>query len=43
MIEPKLPEHHDMSRATLRTLIESGERAAHEALPDLRALFARAT
>lgn len=43
MIEPKLPEHHDMFRATLKTLIESGERAAHEALPDLRALFARAT
>ena len=39
LIEPKLPEHHDMSKATLKALVDAGERAAFEALPKLRALF----
>jgi len=39
LIEPKLPEHHDMSKATLKALVDAGERAALEALPKLRALF----
>ena len=41
VIEPKLPKHHEMSAATLKALVEAGERAALEALPKLRALFAR--
>ncbi|MGH8708771.1 MAG: patatin-like phospholipase family protein [Burkholderiales bacterium] len=40
MIEPPIPEHHDMSPATLRSLLEAGERGATAALPDMRALFA---
>lgn len=40
MIEPHLPEHHDMSRDTLRALTDAGERAARAALPRLRAMFA---
>jgi NTE family protein len=40
MIEPNLPEHRDMSHATLKTLVEAGERAARDALPGLRKLFA---
>ena len=39
MIEPKLPEHHDMSQATLKSLVDAGERAALEAMPRIRALF----
>ena len=42
VIEPQLPEHHEMSAATLKTLVEAGERATLEALPKLRALFALA-
>ena len=42
VIEPKLPEHHDMSTVTLKALVEAGERAALEAMPKLRALFAAA-
>ena len=41
-IEPQLPEHHAMSAATLKALVQAGERAALEALPRLRALFAHA-
>ena len=41
-IEPQLPEHHAMSAATLKELVQAGERAALEALPKLRALFAQA-
>lgn len=41
-IEPKLPEHHDMRPATLKMLVEAGERAALEALPAMRALFSKA-
>ena len=41
MIEPRLPEHHDMSKTTLKALVDAGERAALEALPAMRALFAR--
>lgn len=39
MIAPNLPEYHDMSGATIRTLIEAGENAAERALPELRPLF----
>ena len=42
LIEPNLPEHHDMSAATLKALVDAGERSALEAMPRLRALFARA-
>ncbi|MEW6688015.1 MAG: patatin-like phospholipase family protein [Pseudomonadota bacterium] len=42
MIAPRLPEHHDMSKATLTSLVEAGERAALEAMPRIRALFAMA-
>ena len=41
VIEPKFPEHNDMTPMTLKKLVEAGERAALEALPKLRALFAR--
>jgi NTE family protein len=40
LIAPRFLEHHDMRPATLKALIESGERAANEALPKLKALFA---
>ena len=43
VIEPRLPEYNSMDAATLKMLVEAGERAALEALPGLRALFARAT
>ena len=42
LIEPRLPEHHDMSRATLKALVDAGERAALELLPAIRKLFLRA-
>lgn len=42
MIEPPIPEHNDMSMATLKSLVEAGERGAHEALPRIRRLFERA-
>lgn len=41
MIVPKLPEEHDMAKATLKSLVEAGERAALEAMPRIRALFAQ--
>ena len=41
LIEPNLPEHHDMSAATLKALVDAGERSALEAMPRLHALFAR--
>jgi NTE family protein len=40
VLEPRLPAHDDMSRATLKFLVAAGERAAQEALPALRRLFA---
>jgi NTE family protein len=40
VIAPQLPEHNDMGSATLKSLVEAGERTALEALPKLRALFA---
>ena len=43
VIAPELPKHNDMSRATLNSLIEAGERAATEAIPRIKALFARAS
>lgn len=42
VIAPQLPEHEDMKPATIRSLVEAGERGALEALPKLRALFAAA-
>jgi NTE family protein len=38
-IAPRLPEHDDMSRATLGALMDAGERAAEAALPALRRIF----
>lgn len=42
MIAPQLPEHHEMSRSTIRALVDAGERAALEALPKIRAMFGQA-
>ena len=42
VIEPKFPKHNDMTPMTLKKLVEAGERAALDALPRLRALYARA-
>jgi NTE family protein len=39
MIEPMIPEHHDMSARVIAQHLEAGERGALEALPQLRALF----
>lgn len=39
VIEPVLPEHNDMGPATLKALVDAGERTALEALPKLHALF----
>lgn len=39
MIEPRLPEHHDMSKQTLKALVDAGEQAVLDAMPRLRALF----
>jgi NTE family protein len=39
-LEPAIPGHHDMSQATLKSLIEAGERVARDALPALKKLFA---
>jgi len=39
-IEPPIPEHHDMLPATLKAMVEAGERGAREALPKLRQLLA---
>jgi NTE family protein len=41
LIEPNIPEHHDMSAATLKALVDAGERSVLAALPTLRTLFAR--
>jgi len=40
VIAPELPEHHDMSRATIEALIDAGERSANAALPKLKTLLA---
>ena len=39
MIAPELPEHHEMSGATIKAMIEAGEQAAEKALPQLRKLM----
>ncbi|MGE3376506.1 MAG: patatin-like phospholipase family protein [Vicinamibacteria bacterium] len=39
VLEPRLPEHDDMSKATLHALMDAGERAAMAALPALRRTF----
>ncbi len=41
IIDPPIPEHHDMEPATLKSIIATGERAATAALPALARLFAR--
>lgn len=38
-IEPPIPEHQNMSRATLRAMVEAGGRAATAVLPALRRLL----
>ena len=40
MIEPMIPEHHEMSARVVAEHLDAGERAALEALPRMRALFA---
>jgi len=40
-IEPQLPKHDDMKPATLDALVAAGRRAAIDALPELKRLFAR--
>ena len=42
LIAPALPEHNEMSSATITALMDAGERAANEALPKLRTIFKRA-
>lgn len=42
VIEPTLPHHGEMSATLLGELVRAGEQAAREALPALRARFARA-
>jgi NTE family protein len=39
-IEPRQPEHHDMTRTTLKVLVDAGARAATAVLPALRRLLA---
>ena len=41
LIEPNLPEHHDMSQQTVSALINAGERAARDALPALQQIFSK--
>ena len=40
-IEPKLPIHSDMSRATLDALVAAGRQAAADAMPVIKRLFQR--
>lgn len=40
MIDPRLPEHHEMSQGTIKALIDAGERATLEAMPAIRNLLA---
>lgn len=42
LIAPALPEHDEMSSATIAALMDAGESAANRALPTLRAIFTRA-
>jgi NTE family protein len=39
VIAPQLPKHDDMGPATLKALVEAGERSTLEAMPKLRVLF----
>ena len=39
VIAPQLPEHDSMEPATLKAMVDAGERAALEAMPRLRELF----
>lgn len=39
VIAPALPVHSEMSAATLKSLVDAGERAAQEAMPGLRKLL----
>lgn len=40
VLEPPIPPHNDMEPATLKAIVQAGERAAVDALPALRRLFA---
>ncbi len=40
-IQPKIPVHNEMGPATMKALIAAGEKAAEEAMPKIRTLFAR--
>lgn len=40
VVAPELPKHDDMSKATLKSLVDAGEKAAVAAMPAIRALFA---
>ena len=42
LIAPRIPVHNDMKPATLKALVDSGERAAADALPRLQALLGSA-
>lgn len=39
VIDPPIPEHHDMKPATLKSIVAAGELAASDALPALTKLF----
>jgi len=41
VLVPPIPEHHDMKPATLKAIVDAGERAAQDALPALRKVFDR--
>jgi NTE family protein len=41
IVDPPIPEHHDMEPATIKAIIDAGERAANGALPALVKLFSR--
>ncbi|MGH8224411.1 MAG: patatin-like phospholipase family protein, partial [Woeseiaceae bacterium] len=41
LVDPPIPEHNDMEPATIKAIIDAGERAANDALPALAKLFSR--
>ena len=41
VIAPPIPEHHNMLPDTIKAIVDAGERAAIDALPSLKRLFAR--
>jgi NTE family protein len=42
VLEPPIPPHNDMEPATLKAIVQAGERAALDALPALKKLFGAA-